>query len=67
MSEQFRLYDAANYLHTEEDARLYLEACITEDPGDGSLINAALGDIARSGNMTDNMSKLTGEWYGNDG
>ena len=27
MSEQFRLYDAANYLHTEEDARLYLEAC----------------------------------------
>ena len=67
MSEQFSPWDAANYLHTEEDARLYLEACIAEDPGDGSLINAALGDIARSGNMTDNISKLIGEWYKNDG
>lgn len=30
-----------------EDAILYLEACVEEDPGDGSLIRAALGDIAR--------------------
>ena len=33
-------------LTTKEDARLYLEACAEEDPGDGSLIRAALNDIA---------------------
>ena len=32
--------------------RLYLEACAEEDPGDGSLIRAALSDIARAGNMS---------------
>ena len=52
MTETFTPWDAANYLHTEEDARLYLEACAEDDPGDGSLIRAALQDIARSGNMS---------------
>ena len=32
--------------------RLYLEACAEEDPGDGSLIRAALNDIARAQNMS---------------
>jgi len=40
-------WDAADYLETDEDVYLYLEACFEEDPGDGSLIRAALGDIAR--------------------
>ena len=31
--------------------RLYLAACAEEDPGDGSLIRAALNDIARAQNM----------------
>ena len=31
---------------TKED--VYLEACAEEDPGDGSLIRAALNDIARA-------------------
>jgi probable addiction module antidote protein len=31
---------------------LYFEACFEEDPGDGSLIRAALGDIARARGMT---------------
>jgi probable addiction module antidote protein len=31
---------------------LYLEACADEDPGDGSLIRAALNDIARAQNMS---------------
>lgn len=31
---------------------LYLDACIEEDPGDGSLIRAALGDIARAKGMS---------------
>ena len=52
MSEAFTKWDAGEYLHTPEDARLYLEACAEEDPGDGSLIRAALNDIARAGNMS---------------
>ena len=45
-------WDAAEHLRTREDARLYLEACAEEDPGDGSLIRAALNDVARTGNMS---------------
>lgn len=52
MSEAFSKWDVTEHLHGPEDARLYLEACAKEDPGDGSLIRAALNDIARSGNMT---------------
>ena len=50
MAEKFSRYDTADYLETEEDIRLYLEAC--EEDGDPALIAAALGDIARSRNMT---------------
>ena len=57
MSETFTRRDAAEHLRTPEDARLYLEACAEEDPGDGSLIRAALNDIARS----ENMSRLARE------
>lgn len=28
-----------------------MQACADEDPGDGSLIRAALNDLARAGNM----------------
>lgn len=52
MSETFSKWDVKEHLRTLEDARLYLEACAKEDPGDGSLIRAALNDIARSGNMS---------------
>jgi DNA-binding phage protein len=46
--ETYARWDAVEELsHHLEDAALYLEACIGEDPGDGSLIRAALGDIAR--------------------
>ena len=59
MSESFTRWDAAEHLRTAEDARLYLEACADEDPGDGSLIRAALNDIARSGNMS-RLARETG-------
>ena len=59
MSESFTRWDAAEHLRTPEDARLYLEACADEDPGDGSLIRAALNDIARSGNMS-RLARETG-------
>ena len=52
MTETFSKWDAAEHLSTHEDARLYLQACAEEDPGDGSLIRAALNDIARAGNMS---------------
>ncbi len=52
MSVSFSKWKVTEHLRTLEDARLYLEACAKEDPGDGSLIRAALNDIARSGNMS---------------
>ena len=52
MTETFTRWDAADHLRSAEDVRLYLEACAEEDPGDGSLIRAALNDIARAQNMS---------------
>ena len=48
MPESVSRGEIAEHLRTKEDARLYLEACAEEDPGDGSLIRAALNDIARA-------------------
>ena len=50
--EGFSRWDAADYLKSDEDVALYFQACVEEDPGDGSLIRAALGDIARARSMT---------------
>ena len=52
MTEKFMKWDITEHLRTREDTRLYLEACAEENPGDGSLIRAALNDIARAGNMS---------------
>lgn len=52
MPEKLMEFDAAEYIKTEEDARLLLEACADEDPGDGSVIRAALNNIARAQNMS---------------
>ena len=48
MAETYTRWDVADHLQSKEDVRLYLEACAEEDPGDGSLIRAALNDIARA-------------------
>ncbi|MBB3225948.1 putative addiction module antidote protein [Luteibacter sp. Sphag1AF] len=52
MAEKFSRWDAVDHLATEEDRTAYLNACLDEDPGDGSLVRAALGDIARARGMT---------------
>ena len=52
MAEMFTRWDVADHLQSKEEARLYLEACAEEDPGDGSLIRAALNDIARAQDMS---------------
>ena len=49
---KLRPWDSAEHLKTEENIVSYFEACVEEDPGDGSLIRAALGDIARARGMT---------------
>jgi len=59
MTEEFSRYDISDYLKTDEDMALYFDACIEEDPGDGSLIRAALGDIARARGMSQ-LAKDTG-------
>ena len=51
MAETFTKWDVIEHLETKEDVRFYLEACFEEDPGDGSLIRAALNDVARAQNM----------------
>jgi probable addiction module antidote protein len=45
-------WDVIDHLDTDEDMAAYFDACLNEDPGDGSLIRAALGDIARAKGMT---------------
>lgn len=45
-------WDVVEHLKSDEDIALYLDACLQEDPGDGSLIRAALGDIARAKGMS---------------
>jgi probable addiction module antidote protein len=48
----FSRWDAADCLKTEKDMALYFEACLADDPGDGTLVRAALGDIARARGMS---------------
>ncbi|MDA8165784.1 MAG: putative addiction module antidote protein [Desulfobacteraceae bacterium] len=59
MAEKFSRWDSADYLKTEEDIALYFDACVEEDPGDGSLIRTALGAIARARGMTQ-LARETG-------
>jgi probable addiction module antidote protein len=52
-----RMWDAVEYLKTEEDMVAYLEAALEEN--DPTLVSAALGDIAKAKGMTD-IAKKTG-------
>lgn len=49
----FKNYDVADYLKTEADMALYLEACFDEAGDDAAYIASALGDIARAKGMSD--------------
>jgi probable addiction module antidote protein len=59
MTVKTRRWDVADHLNNDAEIIAYLDACFDEDPGDGSLIRAALGDIARAKGMTD-MARETG-------
>jgi probable addiction module antidote protein len=52
MTEKFTRWDPADDLKSEQDIALYFDACVSDDPGDGSLVRAALGDIARARGMS---------------
>ena len=45
-------WDSAEYLKSDEDIRLYLEACLEEAGDDPVFIVHALGVIARARNMS---------------
>lgn len=49
---KLRKWDTVEYLKTDEDMAIYLEACIEEAGDDAAFIAAALGDIARAKGMT---------------
>lgn len=44
-------WDAADYLHSDEDIARYLDAALEED--DPAVLAAALGDVARAKGMTE--------------
>jgi probable addiction module antidote protein len=50
--ETFSRYDTADYLKTEEDIALYMEAVMEEGGDDANFIAHALGDVARARNMS---------------
>lgn len=45
-------YDTADYLKTEKDIALYMEAVMEEGGDDANFIAHALGDVARARNMS---------------
>lgn len=57
--ETFTRWDAAEYLKSEKDMALYLDAMIEESNGDPRMIAVALGDIAKARGMTQ-IAKDTG-------
>ena len=64
MSEEYRKFDAADYVKTEEDVRGLLRAAADEDLGDGAVIRAALKHVARTQNMSA-LARETGLNRGN--
>jgi len=52
-------WDSAEYLETEEDIQLYMEACLEESDGDPAFIVHALGVVARARNMSQ-LARETG-------
>ncbi|HET7268268.1 MAG TPA: addiction module antidote protein [Oleiagrimonas sp.] len=52
MNETFSRYDSADYLKTDEDIALYLDACLEEAGDDPAFIAHALGVVARARNMS---------------
>ena len=51
-------FDIQDYLiNTEKDPKAFFKACIEEDPGDGSLVRRALGELAKAKGMTQSLRR----------
>ena len=59
MKTKLKKWDSAEYLKTDEDCRLYLEACFDEAGDDAAFIARALGNVARARGMSQ-LAKDTG-------
>jgi probable addiction module antidote protein len=59
MTDNTRVFDAAEYLNDIESAAAFLDAVLEEDCDDPSYLTQALGAIARSRSMTE-ISARTG-------
>ncbi|WP_446622081.1 addiction module antidote protein [Variovorax sp. LARHSF232] len=55
-----RKFDASDHLRDDEEARLYLLACVEEAGDDASFIAKALGDIAKSRAAMAEVAEKTG-------
>jgi len=56
---KLRKWDSVEYLKTDEDMVLYLQACMDEAGDDAAFIAKALGNIARAKGMSQ-LAKDTG-------
>ena len=52
MSEEYRRFDPADYVKSEEDVRGLLRAAADEDQGDGAVIRAVFKHVAQTRNMS---------------
>ena len=59
MKEVFSRYDTVDFLKSDEDMVLYLEACMEQVGDDPAFIAFALGNIARAHGMVQ-LAKKTG-------
>ncbi len=59
MAETYTPWDVTEYLQTVEEIRLFLQECAKEDPGDGSLIGAALDNLAEGRNLHRIVRQIT--------
>ena len=59
MKTEFTKWDVTDYLKTDEDIILYLEACFDEGGDDAAFIAAALGEVARARGMA-SIAEATG-------
>lgn len=64
MSEEYRKFDAADYVRGEEDARGLLRAATDEDLGDGAVVRAVLKHVAQTQNISA-LARETGLNRGN--
>ena len=57
LAKQFDIQDFL--INTENNPEAFFKACVEEDPGDGSVVRRALGELAKAKGMT-RLAKETG-------